>query len=447
MGNPAEAGSGKGVQGGMGRMKTPIFQIELSAEGPSGGWHSATLGMPAEDYEICDALQKVRSASRGQGMEASILECRAFPALTGLCLDAPTLDELNFFALRLMGLSGAEWAAFQALAGEMLKDGEEGGAVGMKDLINSTYGLGRVPVLFGISSLEGLGRFVVEHGLEDAFSGLSGEILPYLDLARIGREQQERDRGVFVGRDYVAAGQYERPEVYDGREPPELEAHDWFLFRLLVGETPETDSNETAGSAEWISLPMDKTEADQVARLHYESRIEDCACFGFQSRIPQISGEQFTDMMEFDWLNRLASWLAHIPPMEQVKFKAVLSAEQPVDMDGVMDIAGNLSQYEFSAVSGNPDEFFKEYLRHLLDSGMDSGWLDTLPTWEEGEELLGRLGASITDYGVVSARGRSLYEPVPREPSLEGQGRQPYPEGADPGEIDVEDEGYQMGGI
>lgn len=444
MGNPAKTESGKEMQRGMGRMKTPIFQVELSAERPGGGWYSATLGMPAEDYEICDALQKVRSASRGQGMEASIFACRAFPALTGLRLDAPTLDELNFFALRLMGLSGAEWAAFQAIAGEMLKDGEADEAVGMKDLINSTYGLRCVPVLFGISSLEALGRFVWEHDMEGALAGIPEEAVPYLDLARVGRKQQERDQGVFVGRDYVAAGQYERPEMYDGRNLPEAEIQAWFLFRLLVGET---DSNETAGSAEWISLPMDKTEADQIARLHYESRIEDCACFDFQSRIPQISGEQFTDMMEFDRLNRLAFWLAHIPSMEQVKFKAVLSAEQPGDMDGVMDIAENLSRYEFSAVSGNPDEFFKEYLRHHLGSRMDSGWLDTLPAWKEGEELLERLGAAVTDYGVVSARGRSLYEPVPREPSLEGQSREMYPKGAEPGDMDGEEEALQMGGM
>ena len=43
---------------------------------------------------------------------------------------------------------------------------------------------------------------------------------------------------------------------------------------------------------------------------------------------------------------------------------------------------------------------------------MDSEWLDTLFTRNEGERLLKRLGASSTPYGVISARGHSLYVPV-----------------------------------
>lgn len=426
-------------------MRTDMFIVELSVKSPGLWWHSATLGMPAEGYEICDALQKVRISGRRQVVEASIIECRAFPGLTALRLAGPTLEELNFFALRLMGLSEGEWTAFQAVAGEMIKGLGEDGAIGMKDLVNSTYGLGSVPILPGIQSLWELGRFVLASGMEDALDGLPEEALPYLDLGRIGRERQERDHGIFLGSDYVAAGQYERPEIYDGRNLPEQEPSGWFLFRLLVGETPETDSNETAGDAEWLSLPAGKTKADQVARLHYESCIEDCACFGFQSCIPQITEEQFKDMEDFDRLNRLAFWLAHIPAEEQVKFKAVLSAEQPGDMDGVMDIAGNLSRYEFTAVSGNPDQFFKEYLRHHLGSRMDSGWLDTLPVWGEGEELLRRLGATVTEYGVVSACGRSLYEAVSGEPSLEGQG-QPPPEGPGTGGYGEADT-HRMGGM
>lgn len=38
-----------------------------------------------------------------------------------------------------------------------------------------------------------------------------------------------------------------------------------------------------------------------------------------------------------------------------------------------------------------------------------------LPAQREGEQLLKRLGATDTEYGVISARGRSLYELVSRE--------------------------------
>ena len=61
----------------------------------------------------------------------------------------------------------------------------------------------------------------------------------------------------------------------------------------------------------------------------------------------------------------------------------------------------------------NSDQFFKQYLGHHLDSRFDREWLDMLLTGNEGNRLLEKLGAKVTDYGVISARGRSLYELVP----------------------------------
>lgn len=54
-----------------------------------------------------------------------------------------------------------------------------------------------------------------------------------------------------------------------------------------------------------------------------------------------------------------------------------------------------------------------------MDTHFDSEWLDSLFTQDEGDQLLHRLGASVTDYGVISARGSSLYESVTyREPEV-----------------------------
>lgn len=48
---------------------------------------------------------------------------------------------------------------------------------------------------------------------------------------------------------------------------------------------------------------------------------------------------------------------------------------------------------------------------------LDPSWLKSLDSGNKGRELLARLGATLTDYGIISARGRSLYEPVSlREP-------------------------------
>ncbi len=141
--------------------------------------------------------------------------------------------------------------------------------------------------------------------------------------------------------------------------------------------------------------------------------IEDCVYYGFESSVPQITAEMFDDMQDFDILNTLAKRMAEMSPAEQVTFKAALSAEQPQNIRGAVDIAMHLNDYELSYYSDSAASFFKDYLHHFMDSRFDSGWLDTLLTQNEGERLLKRLGAAETPYGVISARGRSLYELVP----------------------------------
>lgn len=78
----------------------------------------------------------------------------------------------------------------------------------------------------------------------------------------------------------------------------------------------------------------------------------------------------------------------------------------------MLDISERLRDYELSYYADDEGAFFKEYLKHFMDTRLDSEWLDTLFTRNEGERLLKRLGASSTPYGVISARGHSLYEPV-----------------------------------
>ena len=171
-------------------------------------------------------------------------------------------------------------------------------------------------------------------------------------------------------------------------------------------------ADETEGSAEWISLPIVKSEADRIANLHNEGCIEDCVYFDFESSIPQITSEIFGDMQDFDKLNALAQHMVYMSPEDQIKFKAVLTAEQPQNINDVLDISERLRDYELSYYADDEGAFFKEYLKHFMDTRLDSEWLDTLFTRNEGERLLKRLGASSTPYGVISARGHSLYVPV-----------------------------------
>lgn len=388
--------------------------IEMVNEYPGrDGFYYADLSLPAEDYAVRDALQRSRDFGQMDGFrEISVLNCELLPALVGIRMDSPTLDEWNFFAKRLDSLNDEERLVFQAVSRRILPDNPEGELVSVKDLINCTYGLDQVMIASNVGNDEQLGQFVIENGLHEDVVSVPEQALYLLDKKQIGRLQRENEGGIFINGCYVVAGDYELPEVYDGKTLPDEAPTEWFAFRLEIAEAPVNNADETAGSAEWISLPIHKADAERIAGIHNEGCIEDCVYFGFESSVPQITSEMFADMADFDILNTLARRMAEMSPDEQITFKAALTAEQPQGIKDAADIAMHLDEYELSYYSDSAASFYKDYLRHFLDTRFDGAWLDTLLTRNEGERLLHRLGAAETPYGVISARGRSLFEIV-----------------------------------
>lgn len=158
-----------------------------------------------------------------------------------------------------------------------------------------------------------------------------------------------------------------------------------------------------------------RDEADRIAQKHNERCIEDCFYYGFESAVPQITEKHFGDMLSFVRLNRLAMEIALLKPFEQVKLKAVLEHEKPGTLEAVQEVVDHLGEYQLDNRVGDADSYFKEYLLRHLDTRFDARWLDGLTVCAEGTNLMQRLGAAETDYGIVSARGGQLYALIPFE--------------------------------
>ena len=391
------------------------MKVELISEYPGlNGYYYADIDLPAEDHEIRDAMQRTRETGQWNGYrEISVLSCPLLPEIIKNRLDSPTLDELNFLAKRLDRMPEEERFVFRAVVLRLIPQESTDELVSVKDLINSTYGLENVMVAFNVANDEQLGQFVIDNSLHEDVASVPDNALYLLDKRQIGKLQREIDGGIYVDGFYVVAGIYERPEIYDGKILPGEEPSAWFAFRLKIAEAPVNSAEETAGSAEWISLPIGKDKVNRIAQAHNEACIEDCVYFGFESSVPQITDEVFGDMQDFDALNALAQRMAEMSPTEQVKYKAALSAEQPKSIHAAADIAAHLDEYELDYYTDSAGVFFKNYLLRHLDTRFDGEWLDTLLTQNEGDRLLKRLGAAETPYGIISARGRSLYELVP----------------------------------
>ena len=100
---------------------------------------------------------------------------------------------------------------------------------------------------------------------------------------------------------------------------------------------------------------------------------------------------------------------------ERMTFKAALQAQGGLsgDLSDILETAESVSDYELAAFVSDEAEFFKEYIAHSLPSDFDVRWLDTLAISTDSLHLLERLGATVTDYGILSAKGESLYKSIP----------------------------------
>ena len=393
-----------------------IMKLELSAEKAlNGGYYYAELLLPAADYEIKDAMQRTRAVGRENTVECSILECDILPELQDIRLDTFSLDELNFFAKRLASLPNEELPVFYAVTEQIFDDADNTETpISIKDLINCTYGLDTVPVAHNVSNLAELGRFAFENELLSDLEGIPESAVPFLNAEQIGRVQQKNDNGVFEGRLYIPTVHYERPEEYDGVTLPDEEPKiSDFAIRLLVSGTPEHTIGDPEEKAMWLSLPMETDTIGRYATVFNEADIGDCVYYGFDSVIPQITSDMFDSMRDIYTLNTLAQRISAMSNYEQVKFKAVLDAENTASIQGTLNVAHNLWRYEFTAETDTADTFFKKYLLENTSTEFDSKWLENLLPRNEADRLLGRIGAAVTDYGVISARNGHLFKPVP----------------------------------
>lgn len=389
-----------------------IMRLELSAEKAlNGGYYYAELLLPATDYEIKDAMQRTRAVGRENTVEVSILECDILPELQDIRLDTFSLDELNFLAKRLASLPDEELPVFYAVTEQIFNEADEN-PVSIKDLINCTYSLDTVPVAHNVSNLSELGRFAFENELLSDLEGIPESAVPFLNAEQIGRVQQKNDNGVFEDRLYIPTVHYDRPEIYDGVTLPEEEPEN-ATFLLKVGAYPKSTFSDEDPALHDLRLPADSDELFNVTDKCGEPEIDLCFCYEFYSSIPQITSDMFDSMEEIDELNTLAQRIAAMSESEQVMFKAVLDAENTASIQDAMNVAQNLWRYEFSAMPDTADAFFKNYVAENADTRFDSRWLGGLFARNEGERLLGRLGATLTDYGVISARNGHLFEPVP----------------------------------
>lgn len=393
--------------------------MQLVVDNPfNGDFYHTELELPATKAEIKDALHRGRAVGRNPETFGLVFtQCTALPDLVVVDFDRPTIEELNFFARRLEQLTESEQAVLNRVFNQRMEEGAYRTGVPMKELINLTYGLDRVRIISDVENDEQLGQYVIDNGLSEDIASVPEDILFLLDTEKIGKFLREIEGGEYVDGNYIATAAYELPEVYDGEHLPELpgqtEDEEDYVFRMEVAKAPEEEQERQPEDRTWISLPVAKEGAEGLIRERYGENMENCVYYGFQSAIPQISYEMFGTMQEFDLLNEIAERYSAMSDMEQITFKAVLEHEQPEQLADAMEIMEHLSEYQLDYVSWDEVDFFANHLLYHLGTEYDERWLRNFTFRSEDAALVEQLGAGVTSYGIISARGDSLYRMVP----------------------------------
>lgn len=303
--------------------------------------------------------------------------------------------KLNLFAERIEKLDNMEMKAFKSLL-TANPDSD------LDDMLLMTYGLDCVPV-WPCSDFAELGEAMIENDMVEELNEFPDELIDLIDREKIGRLCQEREDGIFVDGYYCVPSSYEPPDINIEIGEPER-----CFFRLLIAPAPINDES-TEPFAQWLSLPCEKENLNEIAKDLGIDRIQDMAYYNFQSAIPAITEESFGDMHRIDELNVLAQRLSELSDYDFVKLKAVMEAENYSSIDDACSAMHKLSEYEFDGTVHDYSSFGHEYLARNLPTDFDLSALDGVDFQNFGQKILQEKCGAITDYGAVSGQGQQLY--------------------------------------
>ena len=344
---------------------------------------------PMTVFEMEDVLDKLKQTESIVRFEISEYDNMKLPS--SICHRDFSADiyRLNLFAERLENLNSSEMTAFKSLL-TAKPDCD------FEDILLMTYGLDSVMV-YPCQDCRELGETVIENEMMPALEGCSDEVLELLDPEKVGSLMQKQDGGVFIDEHYCVTSGYEPPDINIEIGKPKS-----CFFRMLI--VPEEEKIE---QAKWLSLPCEKEDLSEV----YNG-----ICLDFQSSLPMITEEYFSDMKLIDELNYLAQKLSELSKTDFVKLKAVMEAENINEISDTLDCIGRLDEYEFDINVSDQSEFGRTYLARNLPANFNISMLENMDLFDFGQGILSHNLGEITSYGAISGRGQELYSALTVQP-------------------------------
>lgn len=369
-----------------------VFGVEIT----DGNDYYCLLDLPATDYELLDALERLHMKPNDKP-RWEIIEHTDFQYLHVHLINECDLYQLNALANRLGQLDFCQKAAFEGLFNvEIYK---KYGPISISTMIDLAYSTECCHVVEGVTTDAQLGEFYANNGFIPEVDALPDHLFKLLDFEKLGKKMRSEEGGIFTRQAYVTQHS-ELVQAYDKLilEPQRPE----YAVLLHIGRYPfETDGLPDKMIP--LELPVSEEQMMQ-ALIECGAASWDEVIFQVEdSAIPGLLGDM--DFNNIYQLNNLAMIIKQQKTQDDLaKLKAVLHAADCHDLLTAISIAESLDDFVHEPDQRTTEEVALDELRFTLDERSLSILQKHVDLCAYGSDLIVSNNATMTPYGVVQRK-------------------------------------------
>ena len=372
-----------------------VFRVGLT-----GNHRFYNLSLPATDYELLDALDRLGMTGQDKP-QWEIIEHTHFQYLELHLVNECSIYELNALSYRLSSMDRRQEAAFEGLFRTALN--QRKGPMSVADLFTYANSTECCHVISGVIDDAGLGRFYAENGFVPEVENISDAAFELLDFAKIGKSARISEHGLFTNHGYVVQNADLNLDARTHDDPPQKPDYE-ILLRLSNGS--HTTQLELPATSSEMDHALDKIGMENWEEL--EICCVDCA-------VPSLK-KAINEAVSLAHVNRLAERLSRFDRELMIKYKAILTAADVEDVIEASLLADRMTEYSVETELYDPPSIAKAELRTICFGRTSEALLPHVNLYAYGEALLQNENFALTDYGLVV---RLNGEPIqsPKEPS------------------------------
>lgn len=383
-----------------------VFGVELT----DGQGLYCKLNLPATDYELLDALDKLRMRTH-EKPRWEICEHTCYQYL-GIYLNDFSLYELNNLARKLDRMSNEERGAFEGLFKMALNKRE--GPMPKNDLFTYANSVSCCHVMNDITNDNQLGRFYAENGFIAEVDGIPDSIFYLLDFEKIGKEMREAESGVFTRFGYVVQhGALEFPYEDFGR-PPQAPS---YTLLIRVEKYPFNGDDVSRNTTE-LSLPANKNDMVKTLESIGAASWDEVMLQVIDSAIPGYPED--LDSISIEELNRFAQGIEDaFSRTHESKIRAIIHAAPINNINEATNLTQKIYDFMFEPWECTPEDVARYEIQAMVPKESVETLLKHINLYRYGLDLIQEYGSTLTPYGLVTPNKTQILEQITSTPQMQ----------------------------